>query len=41
MACACDPETGTSCLFHFDLDGYILGQALAAEPDPAADEEDD
>lgn len=29
MACACKPEAGVKCMWHFDLDGYIIGTAIA------------
>lgn len=31
IACACDPEKDITCMFHFDLDAYIIRQALNTE----------
>lgn len=31
MNCACNPEEGKVCMWHFDLDGYILSKALKKE----------
>jgi hypothetical protein len=28
VACVCNPETGTTCMLHFNLDGFILAEAL-------------
>jgi hypothetical protein len=31
VACVCNPDTGATCLLHFNLDGFILGEALKEE----------
>lgn len=32
MNCACNPEKNIKCMLHFDLDGYVIQQALNEKP---------
>lgn len=33
IACVCNPETNTTCMLHFNLDGFILAEALKEKED--------
>lgn len=37
MSCVCNPEKNITCMLHFDMDSYIIRQALIEpEEDDAA-----